>query len=157
MSEYAFKNLSDVDRLEAATDNTTVMGFENSTPVQMPVSAVKGGGVFVIDTTAEDYAELRITAEYGNKIKDALLRGDTVLVHTLVANGDSSGYTGTNTDIYIPVQAFKITAGEYLIVYTAMEWVVDSGNKNNINITAGADSNGLYAGVTYALVDDVPL
>ena len=157
MSEYTFKNLSDVDRLEAATDNTTIMGFENNTPVQMPVSAVRGDRVFIIDTTAEDYADLSKTAEYGNKIKDALLRGDAVLVHTLVSNGDSSGYTGPNTDIYIPVQAFSIVAGNNLILYTAMGWGVNSGNKNAIDIISCVSSNGLYPEDNFVLSEVAPL
>ena len=76
---FEFKNLSEVEQLAAPTADTTVMGFEAGKPVQLPASAIKGGSVFVIDSAAEDYS--LTSTEYGNKVKEALLRGDTVYVY----------------------------------------------------------------------------
>lgn len=41
MSEYIFKNLSEIDTVESPADGTTMMGFQNGVPIQMPMSAVK--------------------------------------------------------------------------------------------------------------------
>lgn len=78
MSDYSFKNLSDVDLVEEPADGTTVMGFEDGKPIQMPMSEVrtKSSGVFVIDPSASDYS-LTDTA-YGDKLRDALLNGKAV-------------------------------------------------------------------------------
>lgn len=76
---FEFKNLSEVEQLAAPTADTTVMGFDGGKPVQLPASAIKGGSVFVIDSTAEDYS--LTSTEYGNKVKEALLRGDMVYVY----------------------------------------------------------------------------
>lgn len=43
MSEYTFKNLNEIDNVSEPADGTTVMGFENGTPIQMSMSAIKGG------------------------------------------------------------------------------------------------------------------
>lgn len=77
MSEYTFKNLSEIDNVAEPADGTTVMGFENGTPIQMPMSAIKGsGGVFVIDPDDPEFNTA--DAAYGDKIKEALLSGKQV-------------------------------------------------------------------------------
>lgn len=96
MSDYSFKNLSDVDLVTEPADGTTVMGFENGTPIQMPMSEVrtKSSGVFVIDPSASDYS-LTDTA-YGDKVRDALLNGKAV-------------WFFLNSRYYAPILAFDVT------------------------------------------------
>nr|DAW19725.1 MAG TPA: hypothetical protein [Caudoviricetes sp.] len=83
MSEYKFKNLSEIDTVAEPAEGTTMMGFENGVPIQMPMSAVKsGGGVFLIDEDDPEYCDKNNDEGimYGNKIRDALLSGKTVWV-----------------------------------------------------------------------------
>ena len=55
MSEYKFKNLNEIATVAEPAEGTTMMGFENGVPIQMPMSAVKGsGGVFLIDQDDPD-------------------------------------------------------------------------------------------------------
>ena len=76
MNEYEFKKLSDIDYVEEPVDGTTVMGLENGTPVQMPMSAIKGdGNVFVIDRTSTEFS--LNDATYGDRVKEAILSGKT--------------------------------------------------------------------------------
>lgn len=82
MSEYAFKNLSDVETVAEPAEDTTVMGFQNGTPIQMPMGAIKTentGGVFVINPDDPEYSTT--DAAYGDKIKEALLAGKQVWVY----------------------------------------------------------------------------
>ena len=80
MSEYKFKNLSDIDTVAEPVEGTTMMGFENGVPIQMPMSAVKGSGnVFIINPDDPEYSTT--DTAYGNKVKDALLSGKTVLCY----------------------------------------------------------------------------
>lgn len=84
MSEYKFKNLNEIDTVAEPAEGTTMMGFENGVPIQMPMRAVKsGGGVFVIDMTSADYKPT--DTAYGDSVKDALLTGKVVWVY---AEGD---------------------------------------------------------------------
>ena len=76
---FEFKNLSEVEQLAAPTADTTVMGFEAGKPVQLPASELGGSKVFIIDSTADDYATNN--ADYRNTLKEALLRGDRVLYY----------------------------------------------------------------------------
>ena len=77
MSEFAFKNLSEIDTVEAPADGTTMMGFQNGVPIQMPMSAVKsGGGVFIVNHDDTEYSTTDIA--YGNKVKEAMLSGTKV-------------------------------------------------------------------------------
>lgn len=82
MSEYTFKNLNEIDNVAEPADGTTVMGFENGTPIQMPMSAIKGSsGVFIIDKDDPEYSETDTV--YGNKVKEALLSGKQVWLYSL--------------------------------------------------------------------------
>jgi len=98
MSEYTFKNLSEIDTVEEPADGTTMMGFQNGTPIQMPMSAVKSGGVvFVIDDDDPEYSTT--DTAYGNKVKEALLSGKMVWRYTFqpattAASNDLRAYTG---------------------------------------------------------------
>lgn len=77
MSEYQFKNLSEIATVAEPAKGTTMMGFENGVPIQMPMGAVKGsGGVFIIDPTSPDYKPTDMA--YGDAVKDALLGGKAV-------------------------------------------------------------------------------
>lgn len=77
MSEYKFKNLSEIDTVAEPAEGTTMMGFENGVPIQMPMSAVKGsGGVFIINPDDPEYSTT--DTAYGDKIKEALLNGNMV-------------------------------------------------------------------------------
>lgn len=83
MSEYKFKNISEIDTVAEPADGTTMMGFENGVPIQMPMGAVKGsGGVFLIDKDDPEYSNENNDKgiAYGNKIRDALLSGKAVWV-----------------------------------------------------------------------------
>lgn len=82
MSEYSFKNLSDVETVTEPAEDTTVMGFQNGTPIQMPMGAIKTentSGVFLINLDDPEYDQL--DPAYGNKIKEALLAGKPVWVY----------------------------------------------------------------------------
>lgn len=85
MSEYAFKNLSDVETVAEPAEDTTVMGFQNGTPIQMPMGAIQTentSGVFVINPDDPEYSTT--DAAYGDKIKEALLAGKQVWVYSPV-------------------------------------------------------------------------
>lgn len=57
MSEYKFKNLSEINTVAEPAEGTTMMGFENGVPIQMPMGAVKGsGGVFIINPDDPEYS-----------------------------------------------------------------------------------------------------
>ena len=87
MSEYKFKNLSEIATVAEPADGTTMMGFEKGVPIQMPMGAVKGsGGVFIIDPTSPDYKPT--DTAYGDAVKDALLGGKAVWVRN---DGDAYG------------------------------------------------------------------
>lgn len=80
MSEYKFKNLNEINTVAEPAEGTTMMGFENGVPIQMPMSAVKsGGGVFIVDITSADYKPT--DTAYGDAVKDALLAGKVVWVY----------------------------------------------------------------------------
>lgn len=89
---YEFKNLNEVPTQDTPTENTTVMAFEGGSPRQIPASSIKGGSVFVIDVTADDFDPTNV--EYGNSIKEAMLCGDTIYVY--------------QDGVYISVFAFRI-------------------------------------------------
>lgn len=81
MSEYKFKNLNEINTVAEPAEGTTMMGFENGVPIQMPMGAVKsGGGVFIIDPTSPDYKPTDMV--YGDAVKDALLGGKAVWVRS---------------------------------------------------------------------------
>lgn len=80
MSEYTFKNLNTIDTKAEPADGTTVMGFENGVPIQMPMKAVKsGGGVFIIDTSSNSYKPT--DPVYGDEVKEAILTGKSVWIY----------------------------------------------------------------------------
>ena len=94
MSEYKFKNLSEINTVAEPAEGTTMMGFENGVPIQMPMSAVKGsGGVFIINPNDPEYSTT--DTAYGDKIKEALLNGNMVWQYI------------PREDIYSPIISFS--------------------------------------------------
>lgn len=108
MSEYKFKNLSEINTVDEPADGTTMMGFENGVPIQMPMSAVKGsGGVFIIDPNDPEYS-ITDTA-YGNKVKEALLSGKSVWLYKIrPASTTTDGYP-YDVQIYEQIWRFGIS------------------------------------------------
>lgn len=133
MSEYTFKNLNEIDTVEEPVDGTTMMGFQNGIPIQMPMSAVKGsggGGVFIIDPSSSEYAPN--DPIYGDQIKEALLAGKVVLFY----------YSFTTA--YVPILYFKLQDNSgtlYLNLYPAMYEYNSSGRHE---LRFNVNSNGNY-------------
>lgn len=116
MSEYTFKNLSEIDTVEEPADGTTMMGFQNGTPIQMPMSAVKsGGGVFVINPDDPEYSTTDTV--YGNKVKDALLSGKMVWLYQMMPATTTTNERPYDAQRYMLASGFVIsqdTGGYYL-------------------------------------------
>ena len=108
MSEYKFKNLSEINTVNEPADGTTMMGFENGVPIQMPMSAVKGsGGVFIINPNDPEYS-ITDTA-YGNKIKKALLSGKMVWMYGMSPASTTTNGSTYDAYIYDNVIGFVVT------------------------------------------------
>lgn len=104
MSEYKFKNLSEINTVAKPADGTTMMGFENGVPIQMPMSAVKGSGAFIINPDDPEYSTT--DTAYGNKVKEALLSGKTLWVYSMVPATSSHPY---DVQIYEQIHDFGIS------------------------------------------------
>lgn len=112
MSEFAFKKLSEIDTVSEPADNATIMGFENETPVQMPMNAIKNG-IFLIDADDPEYSTTDTV--YGDKIKNAILSGKAVWFYTFAKTTKTSD---TDTKQYELVTSFTIkanTKGNYFL------------------------------------------
>lgn len=118
MSEYKFKNLSEINTVAEPAEGTTMMGFENGIPIQMPMSAVKGsGGVFIINPDDPDYS-LTDTA-YGNKVKEALLSGKTVWLYDVIPATTTTNAQPYDIQAYAQVIDFAVsedTSGHLVIM-----------------------------------------
>lgn len=115
MSEYTFKNLNEIDTVTEPADGTTMMGFQNGIPIQMPMSAVKsGGGVFIIDTNDPEFSTT--DTAYGNKIKEALLSGKTVWIHQIVKATTTSNTDDSFYDLATTFNLKQRTTGEWDII-----------------------------------------
>lgn len=112
MSEYKFKNLSEIDTVAEPAEGTTMMGFENGVPIQMPMSAVKGsGGVFIIDPNDPEYSTT--DTAYGNKVKEALLSGKSVWLYDILpASPATNGHPANPYDIQIYEQIYDFGISE---------------------------------------------
>lgn len=123
MSEYKFKNLSEINTVAEPAEGTTMMGFENGVPIQMPMSAVKGsGGVFIINPDDPEYSTT--DTAYGNKVKEALLSGKSVWCYKMLHAGTSNGHA-YDAQIYDQILEFGIsedTKGYFIML--------DSGHPN---------------------------
>lgn len=117
MSEYKFKNLSEINTVAEPAEGTTMMGFENGVPIQMPMSAVKGSGVFIINPDDPEYSTT--DTAYGNKVKEALLSGKMVWVYSMMpASTTTNGYP-YDVQIYQQAMGFGIsedTKGHIIIL-----------------------------------------
>lgn len=72
---YEFKNLSDVDALEKAGDDTKILGLDNGKPVQIPASSM-GGKVYVIDMSEDNFTKDSTT---GYWISNSETLGDEII------------------------------------------------------------------------------
>lgn len=118
MSEFAFKNLSEIDTVEAPADGTTMMGFQNGVPIQMPMSAVKsGGGVFIINRDDPEFSTT--DTAYGNKVKDALLSGKNVWLYNMLPATTTTDELPYDLQTYIQIEGFAVsedTSGHILML-----------------------------------------
>lgn len=116
MSEFAFKNLSEIDTVEAPADGTTMMGFQNGVPIQMPMSAVKsGGGVFIINPDDPEYSTTNTA--YGNKVKEALLSGKNVWFYHMLPASTTTNERPYDSQTYTWVISFMVsedTSGHFI-------------------------------------------
>lgn len=108
MSEYIFKNLSEIDTVAEPAEGTTIMGFENGTPIQMPMSAVKGsGGVFIINPDDPEYSTT--DTAYGNKVKEALRSGKMIWVYSMMPASTTTNGQPYDVQIYEQISGFGIS------------------------------------------------
>ena len=107
MSEYKFKNLSEINTVAEPAEGTTMMGFENGVPIQMPMSAVKGSGVFIINPDDPEYSTT--DTAYGNKVKEALLSGKMVWVYSMVPASTTTNGHPYDMQIYEQAMGFGIS------------------------------------------------
>ena len=118
MSEYKFKNLNEIATVAEPAEGTTMMGFENGVPIQMPMSAVKGsGGVFIINPDDPEYSTT--DTAYGNKVKEALLSGKSVWRYEMLHAGTTTNAHPYDMQIYEQIFCFGIsedTKGHFIIL-----------------------------------------
>lgn len=108
MSEYKFKNLSEINTVAEPAEGTTMMGFENGVPIQMPMGAVKGaGGVFIINPDDPEYSTT--DTAYGNKVKEALLSGKNVWVYNMLPASTTTNARPYDMQTYEQIAAFAIS------------------------------------------------
>lgn len=119
MSEYKFKNLSEISTVAEPAEGTTMMGFENGVPIQMPMSAVKGsGGVFIIDPNDPEYSTT--DTAYGNKVKEALLSGKIVWLYDILPASTTTNSHTYDAYEYDNVMVFIVTEdtkGHTIVLY----------------------------------------
>lgn len=108
MSEYKFKNLSEIGTVAEPAEGTTMMGFENGVPIQMPMSAVKGSGsVFIINPDDPEYSTT--DTAYGNKVKEALLSGKSVWRYGMQPASTTSNGHPYDVQMYENIFVFGIS------------------------------------------------
>lgn len=108
MSEYKFKNLSEIETVAEPAEGTTMMGFENGVPIQMPMAAVKGSGnVFIINPDDPEYSTT--DTAYGNKVKEALLSGKMVWMYRMIPATTTTTTRPYDIHAYDSVTAFDVT------------------------------------------------
>lgn len=134
MSEYKFKNLSEINTVAEPAEGTTMMGFENGVPIQMPMSSVKGsGGVFIINPDDPEYSTT--DTAYGNKVKEALLSGKCVWLYNILPAGPA-----TNDH---PAQPYDIQIYEQV-----WSFGISEDTKGHIIILKGEGPNNLVFRIT---------
>lgn len=134
MSEYKFKNLSEINTVAEPAEGTTMMGFENGTPIQMPMKAVKGsGGAFIINPDDPEYSTT--DTAYGNKIKEALLSGKSVWFYNILpATPATNGKPARPYDVQIYEQIH--------------DFGISEDTKGHIIMLNGGDPVGLIFRIT---------
>ena len=122
MSEYKFKNLSEIATVTEPADGTTMMGFENGVPIQMPMGAVKGsGGVFIINPDDPEYSTT--DTAYGNKVKEALLSGKMVWSYNMLPATTTTNARPYDMQSYEQVIGFAVsedTSGHIIELLSAI-------------------------------------
>ena len=88
-------------------EGTTMMGFENGVPIQMPMSAVKGSGAFIINPDDPEYSNTDTV--YGNKIKEALLSGKSVWFYNILPASTTTNDPPYDVQIYSQIYEFGIS------------------------------------------------
>lgn len=134
MSEYKFKNLSEINTVAEPAEGTTMMGFENGVPIQMPMGAVKGaGGVFIINPDDPEYSTT--DTAYGNKVKEALLSGKNVLCYD------------PTTETYFPIVHFGTfdNSGQLQIAVIPFLYRYQSGSVDDLRLNLSSDNDGSLA------------
>lgn len=120
MSEYKFKNLSEINTVAEPAEGTTMMGFENGVPIQMPMSAVKGsGGVFIINPDDPEYGTT--DTAYGNKIKEAMLSGKSMWYYHMLPASTTTDNHPYDVQVYEQILGFGIredTKGHIIMLDT---------------------------------------
>lgn len=131
MSEYKFKNLSEINTVAEPAEGTTMMGFENGVPIQMPMGAVKGsGGAFIINPDDPEYSTT--DTAYGNKVKEALLSGKSVWIYNILPASTTTNGHPYDVEIYEQAWSFGIS----------------EDTKGNIIILKGEGPNNLVFRIT---------
>ena len=116
------KNITDLPIAES-TEGLNLIVNDNGAAKQIAASAVGGGGIFIIDSTADDFN--MTDSVYGNTIKDALLDGKTVYYYdgtgyfSIVAFGIKESTTGEVTlNVYTAYSTTNGNIGVYSKSYT---------------------------------------
>lgn len=134
MSEYKFKNLSEINTVAEPAEDTTMMGFEHGVPIQMPMGAVKGsGGVFLIDRDDPEFSEENNDKgiAYGNKVRDALLGGKAVWVKVTSLRTTTSA---SNVWAYHSVFQFQILENSKGEMQLGIFYEDSSGTKYSVAV-----------------------
>lgn len=84
MESFTFKNLSDIETVEQPSNEARLIVIQNGTPVQVPITTNR---IFVVDTTLYDWTDNSKDPNYGDKVKEALLRGDMTWVYEQNSEG----------------------------------------------------------------------
>lgn len=123
MEGFTFKNLSDIDTLDQPTDKTKLVGIENGTPVQIPADGLRADRVLLIDLLSDDWSPNNMEdPDYGNKIKAAILRGDSIWIHKMFSSLEAyalvHGFYIRQTsdggfDLCLKHEAFGISGAEH--------------------------------------------
>lgn len=137
MSEYKFKNLNEIATVAEPADGTTMMGFENGVPIQMPMVAVKGSGnVFIINPDDPEYSTT--DTAYGDKVKEALFSGKMVWMYSV-----QPASTTTNDRPY-DEQPYENLIG----------FVVTEDTKGHIIVLYGSGGPGGVGSLTFRITVD---
>lgn len=115
---YNFKNLSEVERQDKPTENTTVMAFESGNPRQIPASEFGGKGL-VVDLrsyTVSEGSPLTIEDMSYDPIYEAISAGQNVIFQVQV-DGMVEFVTPVMCQV-IPGSGFGVVTADPQILFT---------------------------------------